>query len=160
MGRRCFAKSRSKLINLGDCYLTHIEVSRCSICSVMKHLDGSSGTSLHLGNLMLGVQVSLVLHKRKTSMGKFISAVVFGALVGIGPVFAQSPANPTPDNNTTRSNDVDPSDAPKLNQEPGQASDPQVTVPNDQGANGSSAGEGGETQPATPPPPQDTPPAQ
>jgi hypothetical protein len=50
------------------------------------------------------------------------------AILGAAPLHAQGPAYPTPDNNITRSDDVDPDDAPNLNEEYGR---PSNLVPDD-----------------------------
>ena len=93
-------------------------------------------------------------------MKKLLVAGVFAALFAVSPASAQNPAYPTPDNNLTRSDDVDPSEAPYLNEEQGQpSSDFDYSVPPsndgvivDYGDTGSSAGESGEGEDEAEPP--------
>ncbi len=54
---------------------------------------------------------------------KATMAIAILVMLAAAPAHAQGPAYPTPDNNLTRSDDVDPADAPNLNQEYGQPSD-------------------------------------
>lgn len=53
---------------------------------------------------------------------KAMTAIAIFVMLGALPLHAQGPAYPTPDNNLTRSDDVDPEDAPKLNEEYGRPS--------------------------------------
>jgi hypothetical protein len=86
-------------------------------------------------------------------MRKFLVTGAIGALVCATPVLAQGPAYPTPDNNVTRSDDVDPADAANLSEEHGLPSDPDVlVVPEDVPSSaGSSTGETGDEEPDLPP---------
>jgi hypothetical protein len=88
-----------------------------------------------------------------------ILAGAFAALFAAAPAFAQSTAYPTPDNNMTRTDDVDPSEAPYMNEEQGQPSEfePSLTGPNDgiivdDGGTGEGSGESGEGTDLPPPP--------
>jgi hypothetical protein len=101
--------------------------------------------------------------KKDYQMRTAILAGAFAALFAAVPAFAQSAAYPTPDNNFTRTDDVDPSEAPYMNEELGQPSDsePSLTGPNDgiivdDGGTGEGSGESGEGTDLPPPP--DTPP--
>ncbi len=91
----------------------------------------------------------------KTLFG--MSAVA--ALLAVSPASAQNAAYPTPDNNLTRSDDVDPSEAPYLNEEQGRpstSSDYYVAAPEDpdvdDGSDGGSSGEAGADYPPPLPP--------
>jgi hypothetical protein len=99
-------------------------------------------------------------------MKRLLFAGAFASLVAASPAMAQNPAYPTPDNNTTRSDDVDPSEAPYLNDEYGRpSSGREYSLPptddgtiNDQGDTGASSGENGEGEEAPPLPPDALPP--
>jgi hypothetical protein len=97
--------------------------------------------------------------KKDDKMRTAILASTFAALFAAAPAFAQSPAHPTPDNNVTRTDDVDPSEAPYVNEEQGQPSefDPSLPATNDgividDGSTGAGSGESGEGTDLRPPP--------
>lgn len=91
-------------------------------------------------------------------MRNFLAFSAFAALFAASPAFAQNPAYPAPDNNLTRSDDVDPSEAPYLNEEQGRPSSDfdYSLAPSDDGVivdysdTGSSSAESGEDVPLTP----------
>ncbi len=80
------------------------------------------------------------------------------ALLAVSPASAQNAAYPTPDNNLTRSDDVDPSEAPYLNEEQGRPSNSPdyAAVPEDSdvddGSDGAGSGEAGADYPPPLPP--------
>jgi hypothetical protein len=99
-------------------------------------------------------------------MKRLLVAGAFAGLIAASPATAQNPAYPTPDNNVTRSDDVDPSEAPYLNDEYGtpssgleysQPSTDDGTIV-DYGDTGASSGESGEGEEAPPLPPDALPP--
>ena len=92
-------------------------------------------------------------------MRSAILATAFAALFAAAPAYAQSPAPTTPDNNVTRSDDGDPLEAPYVNEEGGQPSefDPSLPATNDgivvdDGSTGAGSGESGEDSDLRPPP--------
>lgn len=95
-----------------------------------------------------------------------VFSAAIACLVAATPAWPQNAAYPTPDNNLTRSDDVDPSEAPYLNEEQGQpSSDDYARAPDadgiiiergDEGAGSGESGEGPdeEAPPDAPPPPR------
>ncbi len=77
--------------------------------------------------------------------------LAIACLAAATPAWSQNTAYPTPDNNLTRSDDVDPSEAPYLNDEQGRPSaDDYARAPDtdgsiiERGDDGASSGESGE----------------
>ncbi len=66
-------------------------------------------------------------------MKPILFAAAAAVLFSVTPALAQGPAYPTPDNNLTRTDDVDPADAPNMNLEYGQPTDDDVVVAPDPG---------------------------
>jgi hypothetical protein len=93
-------------------------------------------------------------------MRTLVLPALIASLLAMSPAFAQNVAYPTPDNSLTRSDDVDPSQAPYLNDEQGRpSSDDYAHAPDsdgiiiDRGSDGESSGESGVGPDEEAPPP-------